>query len=644
MLFREVRFVGQANEKTRTVPVVISTDAPYDRGEYVEILDHSDGAVDLSRAPLPLIESHDAQRLNIGIVEQIHIDKGKLRGVARFGSSQRAEEVFRDVMARVIRGVSVGYELLDRGKRVEHASGRALKFKWRPFEVSAVSVPADINAGFYRSERTNMNHQITVEDDDLETVRPSRSQRRAQARVSQSAGDQDDHLDPVEVERERVSGILQLGTRHNLREMAERAISKGTSLEVFRGIMLDQLHRRGSDRPLENPVNEIGLTDKQARQFSVAKFLRSIVENNRNLAPFEHDCAKTVADRLSGVGIRQNRSGFFIPAEVFMQPIPGARMVGDDLMVGNRVVATRDLSTGTIAAGGAMVATDLLAANFIDLLRARTLTRSMGATVLSGLVGNVAIPRQSASVTLNWVAQSGAATESDSAFNQVTLTPKTAHGIQDVTRDLLLQGTPAVEGLVRADLLATMAVQIDLAALHGTGTGAQPTGLALTAGIGSVAGGANGAVPTWDNIVQLEEQVANANASDGLSGYLTNSRVRSRLKRSQKFTGTNGQEIWEKPMPADNPGMFGMLNGYRAGVSNNVRNDLTKGTSTGVCSALFFGNWSDLIIGEWGTVELLPDPLTQAANRIIRMHVYQTVDIAVRRPASFAAMLDALTT
>ena len=128
----------------------------------------------------------------------------------------------------------------------------------------------------------------------------------------------------------------------------------------------------------------------------------------------------------------------------------------------------------------------------------------------------------------------------------------------------------------------------------------------------------------------------------GRIGYLTNSRVRGRLKPTQKYTGTNGQEVWMPPMPGDDPSVMGSLNGYRAGVSNNVRSDLTKGTSAGVCSAIGYGNWADLLIGEWGAPELLPDQLTQAANRIVRFHVYQSLDVAVRRAQSFSAMLDAL--
>lgn len=632
MHFREVRFLGPGDPKTRTVPVTVSTDAPVDRGEYVEILDHALGAVDLSRAPLPLLESHNALSLNIGIVEQLQTEGGRLRGVARFGQSERGEEVYKDVLAGVVRGVSIGYELLDKGKPVEHPSGRALKFKFRPLEVSAVAIPADTKAGFFRSEYTNMQPQAQERDPSL----PSRGERRQQ---------QFEQASQVDAERERVNAINFLASRHNLRQLGDKHIRDGTSIEEFRGFVLDQLNSGERSRPLYQPAAEIGLSEGEARNFSVSKFLLSLVDRDPSIAPFEHECSRAVRQQFERLGIRSaHRRGSLLPYEVFRQPLPGTRIDQGRLMIGDTVVmSTRDLSTSSTAAGGAMVATDLLAGDFIDLLRSRTMVMRMGARKLGGLVGNVAIPRQNSSVTLGWVAQAAAATESDAVFSTVTLTPKTIHGIQDVTRDLLLQGTPSVEGLVRADLLATMAVQVDYAALHGTGASNQPTGLAATAGIGSVVGGTNGLAPSWDHVVELEAACANANVFDGGMGYLTNSKVRSKLKRTQKFAGTNGQEIWERALNGDDPALLGVLNGMRAGVSNNVRSDLTKGSSSGVCSAIFFGAWPDLLIGEWGTAEVLVDEVTQAANRIVRMHVYQTVDIAVRRSSSFAAMLDALT-
>ena len=115
-------------------------------------------------------------------------------------------------------------------------------------------------------------------------------------------------------------------------------------------------------------------------------------------------------------------------------------------------------------------------------------------------------------------------------------------------------------------------------------------------------------------------------------GYLTNAKVRGKLKTTSKVSGQNGF-IWED----------GMLNGYKASVSNQVPSNLTKGTSSGVCSAIIFGNWSDLIIGQWGTLDLMVDPYSGSTSGTVRVVALQDVDIAVRNAVSFSAMLDALT-
>lgn len=638
----------EINEEERTVPLSFSSEAPYERWWGVEILGHTSGEVDmawLKSGNAPLLSNHDTgQQIGVVLSAQIDTDR-KGRAVVKFGKNARAEEEWQDVLAGIRTNVSVGYEIRELELVKQEGDQKTYRVTdWRPLEVSLVSVPADMGVGVGRQGSEDVIQGVPVIDKRERASAGKEEVMNGVAEVNVEELRAQARNEAAKAEKERVTGILQLGTRHHLREMAEKAVNDGVSIELFRGLVLDELHKKGSNQPLEQPAAEIGLSSKEAAQFSVARFMLSLVDKKPGLAPFEHECARAVRESLDKQGYRGQGNGNFLPFEVMKQSLPGVRVVDGRLMIGDRVIASqRDLASSTVGAGGAMVATDLLAADFITFLRAASLVRSMGARVLPGLVGNVAIPRQSGTVTANWVAQAGAASESDASFSQVTMTPRTAHAIQDVTRDLLLQGTPAVEGLVRADLIEAMATQLDFIALHGTGASNQPTGLASTAGIGSVAGGANGAAPTWDNIVDLESQVANSNALGGSVGYLTNSRVRGRLKRTQKFTGTNGQEIFMQAMAGDDPALFGMINGYRCGVSNNVLSNLSKGTSTGVCSAIFFGNWSDLLIGEWGTAEILPDEVTQAANRIIRMHIYQTLDVAVRRPQSFAAMLDALT-
>jgi len=183
---------------------------------------------------------------------------------------------------------------------------------------------------------------------------------------------------------------------------------------------------------------------------------------------------------------------------------------------------------------------------------------------------------------------------------------------------------------VRRDLATVLALAIDYAALHGSGTSNQPTGVANTSGIGSVAGGANGAAPTWEHIVQLETEVAVDNADIGALAYMTNSRVAGKLKVTPKISG-HPTYLLEGDR----------LNGRPLYVTNQVRSDLTKGTGTNL-SAIFYGNWSDLLIGTWGALDILVDPYSNSTSGAIRVVVFQDVDIAVRHPESFAVMLDAI--
>lgn len=648
-----VQFLGSRigreaiDEEGRTVALSFSSEEPYERWWGIEVLGHQRGEVDINwvgSGRAPLLADHDT-RQQIGVVLSAELGTDR-RGLAsvRFGKNARAQQEWQDVLDGVRVNVSVGYEI--RELELVKQEGEVKTYRvtdWQPLEVSLVSIPADMTVGVGREGGLELNPPAVVPA----AAKPVKLKETAMPEITLAdvtVAETAAREAAQKTERERAAGILELGTRHNMRQIAEEHIHKGTSLELFRGLMLDELHKRGSDKPLQNPAAQIDLSAKEVRQFSVARYYRSLIDKDASVAPFEHECAKEVREALERAGQHARGKGNFLPYDVLASQVPGVRSVDGHLMIGDRVIgAQRDLSTSTTGAGGAMVATDLLAADFITLLRNASLVRRMGARVLGGLVGNVAIPRQTAGVTVGFVAQADAASESDATFAQVTLSPKTAHGIQDVTRDLLLQGTPAVEGLVRMDLIESMATQLDAIALHGTGASNQPTGLAATAGIGSVAGGTNGLAPTWDNIVDLESAVANNNAAVNAVGYLTNTRVRGRLKRTQKFASTNGQEIWMPPMAGDEASLYGSLNGYRAGVSNNVSNTLVKGSSGAVCSAIFFGNWNDLLIGEWGTAEILPDEVTQAANRIVRMHVYQTLDIAVRRAQSFAAMLDALT-
>lgn len=596
--------------EARTVEIAFSSETPVERWWGMEILDHAKGAMRDKRIKQggALLMDHD-WRDQVGVIESVRVDADRVgRAVVRFGRSARASEMFQDVQDGIRTNVSVSYRI---HKAVLEKSEDGVETyritDWEPHEISFVSVPADINVGVGRSAETDtdtpsntalpeiiaMSDQQTRSNDQPTPVDTSKF-------VSQGASD----------ERKRTSDILAIAgaesyKRFNLGELASQAIQSGMSVDEFRAKAMEKM----TSAPM--PSADIGLNAEQTKRYSMLRALAFLANPNdsaiRRAAAFEIECSDAAAAK-SGKASR----GLMVPAEVLK----------------------RDLTVGTATAGGHTVATELQAQSFIELLRNAMVISGMGVQYLTGLVGNIAIPRATGGATAYWVAENGSPTESQQAFDQVTMAPKTVGAFTDISRKLLLQSSIDVEAFVQRDLATTLALAIQQAAISGTGASNQPTGILATSGIGSVAGGTNGAAPDWQDIIDLETAVSAANADVGSLAYLTNAKVRGKLKATSKVSGQNGF-VWESGATP--------LNGYRAAVTNAVPSNLTKGTASGVCSALIFGNFADLIIGMWGGLDLLVDPYTGGTAGTVRVVTLQDVDVAVRHAVSFAAMQDALT-
>ena len=359
----------------------------------------------------------------------------------------------------------------------------------------------------------------------------------------------------------------------------------------------------------------IGMEKKDIKRYSLVRAIKAAANNDWRGADLEREASEETAKRL-----KKEPRGFYVPFDWAASNMQGEK---------------RDLLVGTGSAGGYLVATDLLSKSFIELLRNKMVVQAAGATVLSGLVGDIAIPKQSGGATMYWVAEGNAPTESTQTLAQVTMAPKSAAAFTDISRKLLLQSSIDVEAFVRNDLATTVALGIDLAALHGSGSGAEPTGVQNQTGVATVAIGTNGGAPTWTHIVNLETEVAQDNADIGSLAYITNAKVRGKLKRSAINATYGDKMIWGE---GNTP-----LNGYKAFVTNQVKSNLTKGSGSSL-SAIFFGNWRDLIIGQWGTLDILVDPYTGGSTGTVRVIVFQDVDIAVRHAESFSMIVDASTT
>ena len=585
-VFRSAVFERQTiMEDQRRATLAFSSEMSVDRGWGIEILDHSPGSIDMEfigsgRAPL-LVDHEMADQ--VGVVEQINLGSDRVaRAVVRFGKSKRAEEIWQDVKDGIRSNVSVGYvinEMVSDGKQGDREIFRATR--WMPLEISIVSIPADTSVGVGRA---------------LEAAEPK-------IIVKETPKMSDDVS--VKAERERVSAILELASRHNQREFGESAIRDGASIEQFRGALLDKV----SSKPL-NVDHEIGLTDKEIRSFSFVKAMRALANPQdrraQDEAAFEFAASEAAAKKEG----RTSR-GLMVPVDVLYK---------------------RDITTSTAsgtAKGGNLVATDLLAASFIDVLRNKMVLNTLGAQFLTGLQGNVAIPRKTAASSAYWVAENTAPTESTNApaFDQVTMTPKTLGAYVDISRRLMLQSSLDIENLVRNDLAASIAVAMDGAAIAGSGTN-KPTGVLNTSGIGSVTLGTNGAAPTWAMVTNLVREVDIDNALNGAAAFLTNGQVKAKLSNTSKQTsGVEGNFILGPDVNT--------LYGYPLVVSQQVPANLTKGSGSNL-SAMIFGVWSELLIGQWSGIDLMADPYTGSNAGTVRIVAFHDCDFAVRHPESFA--------
>jgi HK97 family phage major capsid protein/HK97 family phage prohead protease len=560
----------------RTYEFPFSSEFPVARYFGNEILSHDEKAADLSRLNdgAPLLFNHNPDRV-IGVVEGARIDSKGRRGYARvrFSRNPFAQEVLSDVKDGVLRNVSFGYSI---DKMEERGSGDFVATAWAPYEVSIVSVPADKTVGIGRALTPTEPAASAAPSPDplpsMESTTPDLAVVRAEA---------------AEAERSRIAEISALCDKHNMGEMGRQLVESGRSIDEARAAVLDKMNI--PQEPVTMSAAEIGLSEKESRSFS---FLRAInyLSNPtdraaREAAAFEIEASDAAASKLG----RQSR-GITIPQEVLR----------------------RDLNVGAATAGGNLVETMLDSGSFIDLLRNASALDQAGATVLTGLTGNVAIPRQSGAATAYWVAESGSPTESQQTVDQVSLVPRTVAAYTDFSRRLMIQSSIDVENMVRNDLAQVIALKIDAAGLYGTGASNEPLGLKNTTGIGTEDFAAD--APTFAEVVALESDVATANALLGSPVYLMNAAMRGNLKTTKKDAGS-GIFIMEN----------GEVNGYRGVLSNQVASN-----------DLWFGNFADLIIGYFSGLDLMVDPYTHSTSGTVRVIAMQDCDIAIRHPESFS--------
>ena len=592
----------KTNDEERTLSFPFSSEKGVTRYFGNEILEHTRESVDLSRLQdgAPLLWNHDSDKV-LGVVRGASIKNKRGYADVEFSRNEFASQVWDDISRGILRNVSVGYQIKDLEQRGEDY----VATNWEPYEVSIVSIPADNSVGVGRSldelvtatqeqpimseERSNVSSKASTDAPSTSTPVDMTTTPKETLEVRSEAVD---HSKAIKSERSRIQEILTVAAKYNLESLGEQYIKEERSVADFNAAVL----QNWKPEPTQPKADEadIGLSDKEVRGYSFMRAIRFKSDPNnaayRRDAAFEIECSAAAEKKF---GRSAQNGGLMVPSDVLR----------------------RDLKA--TANGANVVETVLDSGSFIDMLRNQSVLDRAGASVLTGLSGNVQIPRQTGGASTYWISPEGASvTKSDQTLDQVALTPRTLGARTEYTRQFMLQSSIEAENFVRNDLSRGIALEVDRAGLYGTGLAGEPLGVHNVPGISTQAFAAAVAAggPTFSEVVNMESTMAGDNALMGSPCYIGNAAMLGALKVKAKDAGS---------------GLFlldgNTLNGYATYRSQQVE-----------AGDLIFGNFSDLIIGYWGpAIELTVDPYSLSDTGSTRVVAFVSVDMVVRHPESF---------
>ncbi|WP_298972330.1 phage major capsid protein [uncultured Roseobacter sp.] len=587
----------------RLVKLSFSSEEPvlraFEFGAGWEVLGHAPGEVDMTRlaaGSAPLLKDHrrDLDAM-VGTVERAWIEGGKGQALVRFAETATGSEMLARVRAGEVQSVSVGYKVLEH-TRVDELDGMPLvRVRWMPYEISLVAVPADALVGVGRSMPPAISTQNQRKERDMPShITAENSGDQAHAAISQ--------------ERSRAAEITAIGQRFELApETVSVAIADGTSIDKFRSQVMDHLDNSSAE-PTRSGSTMGVLRRSQDRPYSLTRAIAAELTGNWKEAGFERECAEELA-RSAG----RSPTGIYVPA---------VALAGRDL-----------LTTGN---AGALIGTEHMASQFIDALRPEVQVMQLGARVLPGLRENVSVPRMPAGTSAEWIAEDAAATESTPNFDSVSLTLKQLSARTRMSRRQIKQSLPALDAVLQNDLRREIAIAVDRAAIAGVGSALEPEGILNTTGIGALpADGADGRTINWAHVTDLMAQVEDAGAPMQSLAFLSNPKVKAQLLATPKFPGGDTAILTTS-------GSTLSIAGHTAAFTSLVPSNFTLGAGTGL-SALIFGAWSELLIGQWGGIDVIVDDKTESDRGNVRITAHSEWDIALRNAQSFAAITDIAT-
>ena len=624
--FRSLPAEREQVEGANRFAFALSSETPADQWFGREVLKHTDGAIrqDRLKGGIPLLFNHDPDQ-HLGVVDGYSIKSGKLRVEGRWGSSDLAQQKKRDYDDGILKDSSVGYMIhkIVRDQEGEDPSpdDTLNVTDWEPVEASLVTIPADPTVGAGRSNDSKAEFPVAVEVSrrDLPTAAPA---AKPNVEVREMADENlQQKLDENKAEIARRDRIIALASdkdfgKHVSMDDVKRALDSGESAEKFTETLTRKIVAASDASKVGTVGNEVMKeTGKDAKRYSLAKAFRYAISQTKPHAftaedySFEREVSSAIAKRTG-----QQTLGIFIPN-------------------GTRTVTAAATGTG-LTAQTATIATQT-ESDVIPMYRNKPQVLALGATRLGGLSGIVRMPRQTGAGSAQWLAETVGVTASDISTDFITLSPKRL-SIQNIyTVELLAESAVDVEGLLAADRDKVMQLAIDSAALL-PGTGATPNGLLGQSGLATITTTgtalATGKSPSYSDILSFESKVAAANADTASMAWLMTPEARGLLKGTPMFPNGYAMPIWPTLVTRGTDGVEDGPLGYRAAVSNQVPKNFGANANL---HAIIFGDFSNILVADWGASELIVDPYTQAASGAYVVTERVLMDVEVRHIQPF---------
>ncbi len=637
----ETREVGEGKDKKteRVVRCSISSETPYVRymedpesGEWVkalEVLGHKPEEIDNTRMRDGLVIQDTHHGEQIGIMDKPEIKDGKIVGTIRFGHSQKARDIEADALDGIKRNMSVGY-IVNEYKRdgVDEKTGLPIfrVTNWTPYEASFVNCPADTNIGVGRQASTTENRNGTPAgagkpETTTTTTAPAVGERQNTMKLTAEQRQKIRELaSAAHVSGEEVADILT--SERSFEEIREELLNR-------REKYLAELAKKPA-KPAEESRAVIDEGDKAKirKQYDFVKVLRYFAEMSESKTSsidigFEREISDELA-RQTGRAVQ----GILLPDFIRSAANPS----DGGLTFGTPAYNTDTSAGGITGIGGAgknLVETLLLSGQFIEALVATLVLRGeLGAEVLSGLVGNISIPK-GGSISGGWIsAEGGNAPKKNPTVGQITATPHTYGAYVDITRKLLQQSSINVQAKVLGWLMYACANGLETAAFQGTGSSGQPTGLCTALNSGATAWSN---APTFDKIIDLIAATKTANSYKPSMKFVGNSGVWAKLAKTRDFEIlTDGADT-----PKNVAAIGGSVRLLDTATNKIVGRDFVEANLM-PSAKLLFGDFTQLCVCLWSGTDIVIDPYANSISGGLRLVALQDSDILIKRPESFA--------